>query len=154
LIPTLAHLSSLGENTVHRANGCKINALPEQLGIDLRGRLVDELGKVERVEDARTLGVTEPSRTRRADASGLRRSGRPAASVELCATHVRNAARDPDGNQVVIALRDEGHQLSSSSSGSARPSTMCTFFWSSMIASATSNFRFTAASSLAAARSS
>jgi hypothetical protein len=48
----LSCLSSLGEHAVHRADGREVDATAEQRRVRLRWRLVGELGRMERVQDA------------------------------------------------------------------------------------------------------
>ena len=64
LVSALARLSHRGEDAVHRADRREVDPAPEQARVHLRRRLVGELGKVHRVEEALTLTIVETSRVR------------------------------------------------------------------------------------------
>ena len=66
LISPLPGLDGGGKQAVHRADGREVDATFEKRRVDLRGRLVGELGKMKRIEHELAFGVAESSRIRRA----------------------------------------------------------------------------------------
>jgi hypothetical protein len=126
LCPAVHRLADGREDSIHRANRREVDATTEKPGL------------VKHVENGSSLLVGQPSGARRRLARPRHRR-RLARSIESRSTHAERIARGLERHRVVIALLDERHELSSSSStldssnvGSAMPRMACAFFWSSM----------------------
>src|SRR5690606_28342363 len=109
-------------------------------------RLIDELWTMEHVANLGALRVAQSARARRAlhDARWHRW---PGVAIQRRAAQAERLARRRDGNERVVQLLDEVHQLSPSSSkvDSAIPRIACAFFCSAMTTSATCSLRSSSA---------
>ena len=104
LISPLAQLAFLREDAVHRPNRADVVAALEKRGVDLGGRLVSELLRVERVEQARPFVGRELSRgATSAPRPLLGTRGR--ASVQGGPTEPECVARDDDRDGEILLAR-------------------------------------------------
>src|SRR6516162_1091543 len=143
LIAALTDFLVGGQDAVHGADRAMVDALVEQAGVDLGGRLVGKARRAQKVEHGLAFHHRQRAPWARPGAHDAWSDQTGALTVDAGARHVHGRAGAGGQTRPWCQRDDRVHHDTSSLSGVASgiPSSAATFFWISMIASARSNLR-------------